>query len=67
MKNRIQLLQVQQSAFGAHNFSGMQVSVEAIAILLPIDRPLDTLRTVVNVEGDMVGCLVVQKFSVGKQ
>ena len=37
--------------------------VEAIAILLPIDRPLDTLRTVVNVEGDMVGCLVVQKFS----
>ena len=41
--------------------------VEAIAILLPIDRPLDTLRTVVNVEGDMVGCLVVQKFSVKKQ
>jgi Na+/H+-dicarboxylate symporter len=38
--------------------------VEAIAILLPIDRPLDTLRTVVNVEGDMVGCLVVQKFSI---
>lgn len=38
--------------------------IEAIAILLPIDRPLDTLRTVVNVEGDMVGCLVVQKFSV---
>jgi Na+/H+-dicarboxylate symporter len=37
--------------------------VEAIAILLPIDRPLDTLRTVVNVEGDMVGCLVVQKFA----
>lgn len=37
--------------------------IEAIAILLPIDRPLDTLRTVVNVEGDMVGCLVVQKFS----
>jgi len=36
--------------------------IEAIAILLPIDRPLDTLRTVVNVEGDMVGCLVVQKF-----
>jgi len=41
--------------------------VEAIAILLPIDRPLDTLRTVVNVEGDMVGCLVVQKFAVKKQ
>lgn len=41
--------------------------VEAIAILLPIDRPLDTLRTVVNVEGDMVGCLVVQKFAIRKQ
>lgn len=37
--------------------------VEAIAILLPIDRPLDTLRTVVNVEGDMVGCLVVQRLT----
>ncbi|MES2553980.1 MAG: dicarboxylate/amino acid:cation symporter [Pseudomonadota bacterium] len=35
---------------------------EAIAILLPIDRLLDTLRTSVNVEGDMVGSLVVQKF-----
>ena len=41
--------------------------IEAIAILLPIDRPLDTLRTVVNVEGDMVGCLVVQKFSVHQE
>lgn len=38
--------------------------VEAIAILLPIDRLLDTLRTAVNVEGDMVGSLVVQKFAV---
>jgi Na+/H+-dicarboxylate symporter len=35
---------------------------EAIAILLPIDRLLDTLRTTVNVEGDMVGSQVVQKF-----
>lgn len=35
--------------------------VEAIAILLPIDRVLDTVRTAVNVEGDMVGSLVVQK------
>ncbi|OGA16037.1 MAG: glutamate:proton symporter [Betaproteobacteria bacterium RIFCSPLOWO2_02_FULL_63_19] len=37
--------------------------VEAIAILLPVDRLLDTFRTAVNVEGDMVGSLVVQKFS----
>ncbi len=35
---------------------------EAIAILLPIDRLLDTIRTTVNVEGDMVGSLVVQKL-----
>ncbi|QWF71256.1 dicarboxylate/amino acid:cation symporter [Methylomonas paludis] len=35
---------------------------EAIAILLPIDRILDTFRTMVNVEGDMVGSLVVQKL-----
>jgi Na+/H+-dicarboxylate symporter len=37
--------------------------VEAIAILLPIDRLLDTFRTAVNVEGDMVGSLVVQKLT----
>ncbi len=35
---------------------------EAIAILLPIDRLLDTVRTAVNVEGDVVGSLVVQKL-----
>jgi Na+/H+-dicarboxylate symporter len=35
----------------------------AIAILLPIDRILDTVRTAVNVEGDMVGSLIVQKIA----
>ena len=35
---------------------------EAIAILLPVDRLIDTLRTAANVEGDMVGSLVVQKL-----
>jgi len=35
---------------------------EAIAILLPVDRLLDTLRTTMNVQGDMVGSLVVQKL-----
>jgi Na+/H+-dicarboxylate symporter len=39
---------------------------EAVAILLPIDRLLDTVRTMVNVEGDMVGSLVVQRL-VGEQ
>ncbi len=36
--------------------------VEAIAILLPIDRILDTFRTMVNVEGDLIGSLVVQRW-----
>jgi Na+/H+-dicarboxylate symporter len=36
---------------------------EAIAILLPIDRILDTVRTAVNVEGDLVGAMVVQKVA----
>jgi len=35
---------------------------EAIAILLPIDRLLDTVRTAVNVEGDLIGSLVVNKL-----
>lgn len=37
--------------------------VEAIAVLLPVDRMLDTVRTMVNVEGDLVGSLVVQKWT----
>jgi len=40
---------------------------EAIAVLLPVDRLLDTFRTAVNVEGDMVGSLVVQKLVKGDQ
>lgn len=36
---------------------------EAVAILLPIDRLLDTVRTAVNVEGDIIGSLVVQKLA----
>lgn len=36
---------------------------EAIAILLPIDRLLDTVRTVVNVQGDMMIGSVVQRFT----
>lgn len=38
---------------------------EAIAILLPIDRLLDAFRTMVNVEGDMIGSLIVQRFTKG--
>ena len=35
---------------------------EAIAILLPIDRLLDAVRTMVNVQDDMIGSLIVQKL-----
>ena len=36
---------------------------EAIAILLPIDRLLDTVRTVVNVQGDMMVSVVVDRYT----
>jgi Na+/H+-dicarboxylate symporter len=39
---------------------------EAVAILIPIDRPLDAVRTAVNVAGDSVGACVVQKISKNK-
>ncbi len=35
---------------------------EAVAILLPIDRLLDTVRTVVNVQGDLMISVVVERF-----
>ncbi|ENW06650.1 dicarboxylate/amino acid:cation symporter [Acinetobacter beijerinckii] len=36
---------------------------EAIAILLPIDRLLDTVRTVVNVQGDMMISVIVDRYA----
>lgn len=36
---------------------------EAVAILIPIDRVLDTVRTAVNVEGDLITSLVVDKWA----
>jgi Na+/H+-dicarboxylate symporter len=39
------------------------IPLEAIAILLIIERPLDTIRTAVNVEGDIVGALVVNHYT----
>lgn len=51
------------------SMSGMQmvmlaigIPLEAIAILLVIERPLDTIRTSVNVQGDLVGSLVVDRY-----
>ena len=54
------------------SMSGMQIvllavgiPLEAIAILLVIERPLDTFRTMVNVQGDLIGTLVVQRYTRG--
>ncbi len=38
------------------------IPAAGIAIILGVDRPLDMLRTVVNVTGDMVACLVIQRM-----
>ncbi|MGR6781739.1 dicarboxylate/amino acid:cation symporter [Moritella viscosa] len=55
------------------SMSGMQlvmlaagIPLEGIAILLIIERPLDTFRTAVNVEGDLVAALVVDKWQQNK-
>ena len=52
------------------SMSGLQVvliavgiPLEAIALLLLIERPLDTIRTAVNVEGDLIGSLIVHQFT----
>lgn len=37
--------------------------VEAIAILLPVDRLIDSFRTAVNVEGDLIGSMVIHRLA----
>ena len=39
------------------------IPLEGIALLLLIERPLDTFRTAVNVEGDLVGSMIANKYS----
>lgn len=39
---------------------------EAIAILLPIDRLLDAVRTMVNVKGDTIGSIIINKMVSAK-
>ena len=39
------------------------IPLEGIAILLLVERPLDAIRTAVNVEGDLTGALVAQRFA----
>lgn len=38
--------------------------IEGIGILLTVDRFLDAFRTAVNVEGDMIGACVVERFGL---
>jgi Na+/H+-dicarboxylate symporter len=38
------------------------IPAAGIAIIIGVDRPLDMLRTVVNVTGDMVACLVMLRI-----
>ncbi|MDA0712387.1 MAG: dicarboxylate/amino acid:cation symporter [bacterium] len=43
--------------------SAVGLPLEAIGLLLAVDRPLDMCRTAVNVAGDLVGVVVLQKLS----
>lgn len=39
------------------------IPLEAIALVLLIERPLDTFRTAVNVQGDLVGAAIMQRWA----
>ena len=39
------------------------IPLEAVGLVLLIERPLDTFRTSVNVEGDLIGSAVAQRWS----
>jgi Na+/H+-dicarboxylate symporter len=41
--------------------SGLGLPVEGAALLLAVDRPLDMLRTMVNVWSDSCGCAIVAR------
>lgn len=42
--------------------SALNLPVEYVAIFIPIDRLIDTFRTTVNVEGDVIGALIIDKY-----
>jgi Na+/H+-dicarboxylate symporter len=42
--------------------SALNLPVEYVAIFIPIDRLIDTFRTTVNVEGDAIGALIIDKY-----
>ena len=35
----------------------------AVALLIPIDRPLDAVRTMVNVNGDSIGSKIIDHYT----
>jgi Na+/H+-dicarboxylate symporter len=39
------------------------IPLEAIGLLLLIERPLDTFRTAINVQGDLVGSVIVDRLA----
>ncbi len=39
------------------------IPLEGIALLLLIERPLDTFRTAVNVEGDLIGSMIADRYT----
>lgn len=41
------------------------IPLEGIAILLIVERPLDTIRTALNVQGDLTGAAIVDRFFGG--
>lgn len=47
-------------------FKIVHVPISAISILLPLDRIIDRLRTMVNIFGNMCGVLIVSKLSEGQ-
>lgn len=55
------------------SMSGMQmvllaagIPLEGIGVLMVVERPLDTFRTAVNVQGDIIGAIVVDR-TISKQ
>ena len=39
------------------------IPLEAIGLILLIERPLDTVRTAINVEGDLVGSIIAERWA----
>jgi Na+/H+-dicarboxylate symporter len=42
-------------------FAAVDIPAAGIALIITVDRPLDMLRTVINVEGDAIGAVVIAR------